>query len=239
MKPFQKVVREWKKVAPLPNETAINEKSVRYTPRPIVEQVVDWMSEAIFSISPPKRILDPCAGRGVWAAAAKEVWPDAHVTAIEPRKEEEKALSQVADRVIVDLFRPEQLAREEKFDLILSNPPFELAQRFVELIYRFGLLRAPQVDANRPDNGGALCLLLPNDYGQRAVKTNAHIHVFPPAFQLRVPGPISFDDSGNAGPQSYSHFLWTAGHQFDHRICLDLPLLAPEFRRHPKKKGSN
>ena len=64
---------------------------------------------------PPRRILDMCAGAGVWSSEAKVVmrlqdWPRfAHVTAIEIREEERPYLEHNADEVIIgDLL----LARE-------------------------------------------------------------------------------------------------------------------------------
>jgi len=78
--------------------------------------------------SAPLNVLDPTAGGGPFVRAARATWPEAKIAALDIRPEVEPVLKEAgANWVgILDVFTipPEQFA---KVDLVLTNPPFALA----------------------------------------------------------------------------------------------------------------
>ena len=76
-------------------------------------------------------ILEPSAGNGNIVKAIKQFSPESHVTAVELREEELENLTSVgSDSVIITNFLEEDFT--DKFQLIIGNPPYSLAQEFVE-----------------------------------------------------------------------------------------------------------
>lgn len=99
-------------------------------PRPDSETVVEVARDTLPDRSAPCRVLDLCTGSGAIALALAKELPAAHVIATElspgaaaiARKNAER--NGFADRVEVrigDLFAP---VAGERFDLIVSNPPY-------------------------------------------------------------------------------------------------------------------
>ena len=91
------------------------------------------------------RVVDPCAGAGVWCQAARTTWPDSFVHAIEPREEETRHLERNADAFsIADFLKAEVSAGA--YDIALTNPPFSLFEEIAEESLRvadFACLYAP------------------------------------------------------------------------------------------------
>lgn len=81
------------------------------------------------------RVLDPGCGAGSFCQAIKAEYPDCHLTAIDIAPEwiaQVEALG-VADGVMqCDYLTVESGFFGDRFDLIIGNPPFSLAQKFVE-----------------------------------------------------------------------------------------------------------
>ena len=96
-------------------------------PRPETEELCRWAIEEITKISSPV-ILDLCSGSGCIGLTIQMERPDAKVTMLDISEEamavakENMARFQLSVRMICgDLFSP---LDEEKFDLIVSNPPY-------------------------------------------------------------------------------------------------------------------
>jgi predicted RNA methylase len=84
--------------------------------------------------TPMRTILEPTAGAGAFVKAAKRTWPDAHVTAIEINSREVPNLEAAGADVIHAGDATTLLPKaKKKYDLILTNPPFSLAERLVHL----------------------------------------------------------------------------------------------------------
>lgn len=76
-----------------------------------------------------RRIVDPCYGTGVFGQAARQVWPNAWIEGVD-----------IVDRVGTppgyDLalkgdWLSDDLARANEVDLIIANPPYLLAEKFI------------------------------------------------------------------------------------------------------------
>lgn len=98
-------------------------------PRPETELLVETIVE--LQTQPPARVLDLGTGTGAIALALAKAFPEAQVTAVDLSEEalalaaENVAASGVAERV--KLLRSAwfaEIGREERYDLIVSNPPY-------------------------------------------------------------------------------------------------------------------
>lgn len=74
------------------------------TPSPIAMMCLEaatrgWLRPGPDGARP--RVLDVCAGSGPWAMAARRLWPQAHITALEFRPEERAHLERWADEVVI------------------------------------------------------------------------------------------------------------------------------------------
>jgi len=85
----------------------------------------------------PARILDPTAGSGPFVRAARECWPSSKIAAVDIRGETQAAahaagadLSLTADALKI----PAELIA--MCDLIVTNPPFSLADPLLRHLYR-------------------------------------------------------------------------------------------------------
>jgi SAM-dependent methyltransferase len=104
-----------------------------YTPFPLaraitirVRELLENWNEFNPSLHSPRRILEPSSGGGAFLGSIREQWPKAHVTAVDIRK-----TCQPKDRSI-EWHHSDFLDFEpsEPFDLILTNPPYVLADAF-------------------------------------------------------------------------------------------------------------
>lgn len=75
------------------------------------------------------RVLEPSAGNGNIVEVVKNSGENI-VTSVELRAEEADNLQAVSDEVIIGDFL--KLKTGEKFDYIIGNPPYSLAQEFIE-----------------------------------------------------------------------------------------------------------
>jgi release factor glutamine methyltransferase len=98
-------------------------------PRPETEYLVEILVGQC--VPPPARVLDLGTGTGAIALALARAWPDAKVTAVDASSaalelaDENKTLVDLAGRVDLVLSSWfEGLKTEEKFELIVSNPPY-------------------------------------------------------------------------------------------------------------------
>jgi len=101
----------------------LNELSYYCTDQREVDQTLD-AAEALMD-APPRRILEPSAGKGSFLRALQERYPEAQIDAYELDKERSKFLREHFPRVQVhgetDFLKTVQVA---KYDLIVMNPPF-------------------------------------------------------------------------------------------------------------------
>lgn len=81
-------------------------------------------------IHPDDTILEPSAGNGNIIRALRNYGVHNHITAIELRQEERCNLQKISDKVLICNFLLEDIT--EKYDIIIGNPPYNLAQEFID-----------------------------------------------------------------------------------------------------------
>lgn len=74
-------------------------------------------------------ILEPSAGDGAISKVIHEIYPHFNLDQVEIRQEEENKLKQYG-KVYIDNFL--NWGPEREYDAIITNPPFTLAQEFIE-----------------------------------------------------------------------------------------------------------
>lgn len=75
------------------------------------------------------KVLEPSAGNGNISSVIRELYPDKHITSLELREEERENLKTCSDEVIIGNFL--NLDLYNKYDIIIGNPPYSLAIKFV------------------------------------------------------------------------------------------------------------
>lgn len=223
------------------------------TPIPVARQILDAVSYQS-SRYRPRRILDVGCGEGSWGIAARDLWPDAHLTGIDLRGDALPHMQRNYDRAIQGSF-PEDMAELGlgPFDMVVGNPPFSRVvpgTKTKENLFP-SFVRA-SLRMMRP--GSLLCFYALNDLGQRGLCTrqlfNGDLYLgleaCPPCLQLRVAGSIGHrgpkrDDvqgSGTGDSRCYSAWVWTANGEggtaprpSDGWTCIDLPALPVPDRR--------
>jgi len=93
--------------------------------KPVVALVNLLGNELTFSVD---SILDPCAGYGVWGKVVKSIFTEATLYGIDI--DDSLTKPDMYDFWQTDDYLNGNLANK-KFDLIISNPPFKLAEKFV------------------------------------------------------------------------------------------------------------
>ena len=201
----------------------IDPKVIALTSTPVVRQIIERIAIARKN-NPPKRILDPSAGEGVFGMVCREFWPEADITGIEPRDDLWPA-PQYYDMWWRRTFE-ECGAGIGQYDLICTNPPFPLCLAWVKRIFDEGMLTA----------GGELLFLQLNELGQRGQANNELWLQYPPIFQSRISGAINFKGKGTgkkstSDMRNYSWWLWrNAPRRSPGWACIDLPRLPSSDR---------
>lgn len=148
-----------------------------------------------------RTILDPGAGTGVWGAAAKGRHPAAYLTGIELREVD------VPD--VFDEWRNDDFLRfqtDERYDLIVCNPPFRHAETFVRKA-----LSLLDVD------GIAMFLLRLNFLEGQARGEGLH-REFPPYRVVVSSRRLSFTGDGATNATAYALFIWLRDWRGDTRL---------------------
>jgi len=212
------------------DEARLREHSADFTPGPVVYQGLEFVRE----FAPKReriRIADVCAGAGVFGQQARKLWPKAHLTGIELRVEELPHLQAYYDEFSIGDARSilkVMAASGETFDLIATNPAFELFPELVEL--------APGVLTH----DGILCLFGLSTWGQSAESYDLFCR-HTPLKQARVGGRVHFrgdqinPDTGKpygSDQRDYSWWTWRPGRSLDppRWDCLQLPPLPGHAR---------
>jgi hypothetical protein len=130
----------------------------------------------------PLRILDVCAGAGVWSCEARRLFAllgiPVEITAVEIREEERERLAKWADHVVIADYR-EVTARgmDGRFDLVIGNPHFTGLHGMLP-----GLL----------DISRAVILLHTTQAFQRGAEGQRLVLEHPPVLELRVGQSVKF-----------------------------------------------
>lgn len=102
------------------------ERGVFFTPRPVVERVI----EAIAPFVPakgPARVIDPACGAGAFLTVAAEKWPKAELFGLELNEESARLCRERVPRakvIVGDALTRDVLPEDEVFEVWLGNPPY-------------------------------------------------------------------------------------------------------------------
>ena len=181
----------------------------------------DWAREDWASM-PPDQILDPSMGTGSYGVAARTLLPNAEIYGIDTEYRDQlnpAVYSRIRHESFLDMPGPDDVKPEwefwpKRYDLIVTNPPFSLAEEFInkglELLSR----------------GGVLCLLLKAEFycgmgrNERLFNAGKHPHYIVVPYRTRV----SFDGSGKSNTHDYVYYVWEnepGGHFSDTEIIWE------------------
>ena len=219
------------------------EFEVDYTPSGVVRQGLDWLANYYAAAEgwPPLRVLDPCAGAGVFGQQAKKVWPALMLlTGVEPRSEEHdegNILRNYSDTVHglgrrVGCTAQEYAAESSTgYDITATNPPFTLW----DTILRLYLPRSKWVMLYGTISWGC------------SEEGNATFAEHPPFACGRVVGRVHHRGPGlnpetgrpwGADQRDVCWWLWKSGHTMPTWSTENLAPLTAAERRWTAKPGS-
>lgn len=190
--------------------------------------IVKWLSEAqLPGVSPknPAVILEPTAGSGPFVAAVRAVYPDATIVASDLMDRREACLAVGASAAFQGDALQIRSAAIAVCDLIISNPPFKLADALVRHFY-----------AHMKD-GAVLALLLPVTFlgSQERWQAGEGLYALAPLAGLSpiVPRP----EFGEASSPKFEAgvFIWVKGSGFVGRILSPVRWEKPKKARTPRK----
>jgi len=182
--------------------------------------------------TPVIRILDVCAGAGVWASEVRrlfaELGVEVHITAVELAREREEAhLPRHADEVVWGDWRAfaKRCAAEGRwFDLVIGNPAFKQA-RALEVAGELDVTTS--MPALLTKIAGAVILYMSQ---QGWTKTAAGFEVrrrYKPAYAVDVPGGVSHREGGGADSVPYSATMWLGEIAGPHAGMMSSDMLEP------------
>lgn len=162
------------------------ENDVYETPADVCEKAL-----GLVSASSDLRILDMGAGSGAWGKAARRQWPDAHIEGIDLH-EQMDGVYNVWNQV--DATDAKHL--EGQFDLVIGNPPFNLAEQFVHAGLRYA----------KPE--GTVLYLLRLNFLEGVARRDSLWKVSPPTLVRVFSKRISFTGDGKTDATAYALFGW-------------------------------
>lgn len=139
------------------------------------------------------KILDPCAGSGHVIQAINEMYNNVHVDAIEIRPEEKEILNKYTDSIQIGDFLETDI--KTGYDLVISNPPYSLAQEFIDK----GLKCL--------NDTGKLVYLLRTNFLESNKRFKWWQNKLPSGIYVLHARP-SFTDDKHTDACSYSWFVW-------------------------------
>lgn len=211
-------------------KTRLEEYQVDLTPGHLVLQVLSAVADHIplhplDRRIPPRTMLDPSAGAGIWARCVRDLWPDCSTLSLEVRPEEERNLERNSDDFLITRFEdwrpPSVLTR---FDLIATNPPFR------HLAPKKGEGWIPRLLNLLDPYHGVLILYALNDLGQRSKAGSKLFQDHPPTAQFRIPGAVAHREDGKVDLRSYSAWVWHSANTEPCRM-YDLPMIPGPHRK--------
>lgn len=176
-----------------------------YTPLPLAQAACRAIEP---HLPAPRLILEPSAGTGAFVVAACAAWRQARVAATDVHDH-----GTACARAGAVSFRQTDflvLGREQvsRFDLVIGNPPYSLAEEFVEHALR----------SLHP--GASVAFLLRLSFlGSQGRLTGLFKHR-PLRYLLPVAGRPSFTPDGKTDSSEYGFFVWTK-EWHDHAQILD------------------
>lgn len=146
----------------------------------------------------PDVVLDPGAGLGVYGKAVKEAFPHAYVAGMEIDPQDRP---QVYDEWLVGDYLTYPAHRG--FDLIVGNPPYQLAEEFVRKSLE---LCVP---------GGEIIFLFRLEFLASSKRANGLFKEHPPVAVWPLAQRPSFTGNGKTNAMDYAYFHWIKGAHSD------------------------
>ena len=141
-----------------------------------------------------KSVLEPCAGNGSISKEIKNKYPNCKLHQIEIREEEEESLSQFGS---VDIDNFLSYETNEKYDFIVTNPPYTYAREFIEKCFELS-----------HENTQIAMLLRLNFLGSK--KRQDFWSKYPVDHLYVLSSRPSFTGKGTDATE-YAWFVWNAG----------------------------
>lgn len=201
-------------------------------PEPVVALLRHWLRRDASELlaRDDVRILDPSAGAGVFGQVLRVLLPRAHLTGVELREEEERHIVRNYSEAVIADFEAWAQRRLEarrsyeeecdaagiaadprafRFDAIATNPPFSRAfRRDIDKKSKKILRRAwIEVCHGLLVPGGSLVFIGLTQWGQTQ-EASELVKAYPPRFQYRFGGRLSFEEHGHTDSREYSGFIW-------------------------------
>jgi hypothetical protein len=95
------------------------------TPKELIRAI---FKDYITKYAPPRTVLDPGCGDGVWGEVAREFFPDAQITGVDIR---ELPKNSSYTYWVTEDFLTSGI-ESKYFELIIGNPPFKYAEQFLD-----------------------------------------------------------------------------------------------------------
>jgi hypothetical protein len=170
-----------------------------YYPTP--DDVAEKTLCCVAHIGSADRILEPSAGSGAFVRACRKFLPNAAITAVEPSSKHWPVLADLGATVGQHSLELHAYSYgHERFDLIVGNPPYSLAEQHVRLCLS---LLSPK---------GSLAFLLRLSFLESA-KRAALFRETPLAEVSVFSKRPSFTNDGKTDSAAYAVFVWTDGHR--------------------------
>lgn len=150
--------------------------------------------------APPRRILDPGAGTGVWGDVARRLWSRAHITGVELRETERPSSY---DEWIVGDFRLEHFTG---FDLVMGNIPYMHAEAFLKQMF------------HSASEGGIVMNLLRLAFLEGQDRGRGFWRRYPPLLVEVCSSRPSFTGNGKTDATAYAMYYWRKGWHGETRL---------------------
>lgn len=215
------------------HEADLRSRGLDPTPRGVVRAVLealcDWWTQ-IPGTASTFRVLDVCAGYGVWASEWRRLWHvrdygvsfelPLHITGVEIDQSKREHLAKWCDEPVIDTWRPDMTPEPFGYqwagDLIIGNPDFSH-------ILRRGKHRNPNKRTDyRPVEETMVPVLLRHAPEVLLLHTTGAFtdsphgrevwRRYPPAATWLC-GRISFRSDGKTDSRCYQATLWQRGHR--------------------------
>lgn len=145
-------------------------------------------------------VLDAGSGTGVWGRVARKLWPDARIVGVESNADRIVASYTAGELKAYDVVHCADFLESQfstGFDVIMGNPPYQLAEEFV--MHALEMLKP----------GGAVCFLLRLAFleSQGRYERMFSRDARPAAIYPLVERP-SFTGNGRTDATAYAVFVW-------------------------------
>lgn len=176
-----------------------NERDFYPTPAALVGAALDHI-DLTGAIGHSLTILDPGAGRGEWGKAARRRWPDARIIGLD-------LVGDNPDRSVYDewhaidfLTWAGTVPDDDRPDLIIGNPPYNLAESFIRSSIAI------------TQSGGRVVFLLRLNFLAGIKRGGCLWHEHKPDRVSVCTARPSFSGNGRTDATEYAIYLWRVGH---------------------------